>query len=424
MTAAALQPEPEKAPAEKSTALIEISKINPVQVFTTEGGAEKVLAEIAERARSVITGDISTEKGRKEIKSLAYKIAQSKTAIDDLGKGFVEDLKVKVKAVDAERKKIREGLEALQEEIRKPVTDWEDAEEARVKAHENALEEMTTAAQFALENWESLPIESLKERKTEIENQYTGRQWQEFFHRAKHETTINLEKVDKAIKHKEGQLELERMRAAEAERQKKEHEQKLKEEAAAKAKKEAEEKAAAEAKAAEEKAAAEKKALEDQKAAAEAAAKKAEEDRIAAEKKAADDLKAAEQAKADADARAKKAEEEKAAAEKKAEEDRIAAEAKAKKDAEEAQAAADKKAKEEAEAAAQRERDKIAAEEKAKADAAAKREADLNHKRKINNEALAAVLKAMQADDILEDQAKAVIEAIALGQVPNVKIFY
>ncbi|MBI1182618.1 MAG: hypothetical protein GC201_18925 [Alphaproteobacteria bacterium] len=75
--------------------------------------------------------DLSTEKGRKAIASLAYKVARTKTAIDDAGKALNEDARKQISVVDAARKTIRDRLDALKDQVRKPLTDWETAEKAR-----------------------------------------------------------------------------------------------------------------------------------------------------------------------------------------------------------------------------------------------------------------------------------------------------
>ena len=81
---------------------------------------EKVAQEVAGHEP-----DLSTDKGRKAIASLAYKVTRTKTAIDEAGKKLTEDKKKEIAAVDAERKAIREKLDALAAEVRKPLTDWE-----------------------------------------------------------------------------------------------------------------------------------------------------------------------------------------------------------------------------------------------------------------------------------------------------------
>lgn len=77
--------------------------------------------------------DLETEKGRKAIASMAYKVARTKTAIDDAGKLLNEESRARINAVDESRREIRNQLDALKDEVRKPLTDWEQAEEARQK---------------------------------------------------------------------------------------------------------------------------------------------------------------------------------------------------------------------------------------------------------------------------------------------------
>ena len=50
--------------------------------------------------------DVSTPGGRQVIRSTAYKIARSKTALDEMGKGLGEDMRAKVNAINADRKRI------------------------------------------------------------------------------------------------------------------------------------------------------------------------------------------------------------------------------------------------------------------------------------------------------------------------------
>jgi hypothetical protein len=47
--------------------------------------------------------DLTTEKGRKAIASLAYKVARTKTAIDDAGKALNEEARARINAIDESR---------------------------------------------------------------------------------------------------------------------------------------------------------------------------------------------------------------------------------------------------------------------------------------------------------------------------------
>ncbi|HXS04855.1 MAG TPA: hypothetical protein VN731_10290 [Rhodanobacter sp.] len=110
--------------------LIPLESINAVEVFTGPN-LDDLLAKIRQETASIVP-DVSTAGGRKEIASLAYKVARSKTTIDDAGKSLVEDWKNQAKVVDAARKKARDYLDALKDEVRKPLDDWE-AEQARIE---------------------------------------------------------------------------------------------------------------------------------------------------------------------------------------------------------------------------------------------------------------------------------------------------
>lgn len=114
-----------------TTALATIETLNPIAVFQTQGGVEDILSKLEREVRSIPT-DATTEKGRKEIKSLAHKVARSKTALDDMGKAVAEDARKLVDNVNASRREIKERLDALRDEVRKPVDDYEAREQARI----------------------------------------------------------------------------------------------------------------------------------------------------------------------------------------------------------------------------------------------------------------------------------------------------
>jgi hypothetical protein len=371
-------------------ALAILEQKNVADYFVANG-----LDPIIEKIRQEVTGfvpDISTAQGRKEIASLAYKVAQSKTALDAAGKKLVSGIKEQAKAIDAERSRAWDELEAIQKQVRAPLTEWEDQNKERVEQHESQLALLSQCAAYAEAN--PLTSAQITEQIAKADEIF-DRDWQEFSQRAtktKEDVTARLEKkLAERQKYEAEQAELERLRREEAERKQREHEERLKAEAAAKAKAEAEEKARQEAE-------------------AEAARVRAEQERAEQER-----LRI-QREKQEAEARAKKTEEERLAAIAQAEADRKAAEEKAERD----RIAAEEKAKRDAEAAAKAERDRIEAEKKAEADAAAKREADKQHKAKINRQALTA----LKAAGVSEEVGKLVIEAIAKGQIPNIKISY
>lgn len=362
-------------------ALVVIDTLTPA-VFSEEGGIDAMLANLEAKVRSVPT-DISTPAGRAAIKSLAHQVARSKTAFDEMGKELVSDWKAKSKAVDKERARVWDRLEALQTEVREPLTDWENAEADRIRQHDAALAEISMLQIFG----DDATSHDISDRLDQLASM-PNRDWQEFKARAeklRSETFAVLTvRKDKAVRLEAEQAELARLRAEQADREQKERDDRIAAEAAEKARLAAEAKAAREKQEAADKAAAETRRLETERQAAQDRAEKAERDAAAALAKAEQDKKAA----------AEKAESDRKTAEAKAEADRVAA--------------------------IEAERKRVA-DAKAKADAAtAKREASEKHTRKINNE----VLNDLMTAGLDEDSAQMVVIALSHGSIRHAKISY
>lgn len=121
--------------------------MTPIE-FTVTGSIEALLDKI-EQESSKLTPDTTTNKGRKEIASLAHKIAQSKVAIDNRGKEIVSDWKERSKMVDSARKMARDRLDALKDSVRAPLSAWEAAE-AAYDAQKKIDEEISSVWESAL----------------------------------------------------------------------------------------------------------------------------------------------------------------------------------------------------------------------------------------------------------------------------------
>ncbi|HHZ8309090.1 TPA: hypothetical protein ACWL76_004002 [Klebsiella michiganensis] len=119
--------------------LVVIEKKNAMAVFTNNDQLDPLIELIEKEARSLVP-DVTTKKGRDAIASMAHKVARSKTYIDNAGKDLVAELKALPKQIDESRRVVRERLDALKDEVRRPLTEWE-AEQDRIKAEEamNAL---------------------------------------------------------------------------------------------------------------------------------------------------------------------------------------------------------------------------------------------------------------------------------------------
>lgn len=117
--------------------LVVIEKSNAMAIFTSNDQLDPLIEAIEKEARSLVP-DVTTKKGRDAIASMAHKVARSKTYIDNAGKDLVAELKALPKQIDESRRVVRERLDALKDEVRRPLTEWE-AEQERIKAEEAML---------------------------------------------------------------------------------------------------------------------------------------------------------------------------------------------------------------------------------------------------------------------------------------------
>ncbi len=384
---------------------------NAVEIFTG-GGLDAVLDGIEAKVRAIPL-DPSTPSGREEIRSVAYKVIRTKTTLDSEGKKLTEGWREATKKVNDERKRSLERLDALAEEVRRPLTEFENKERLRVEAHEKALAEISS--QVTMVGSYPMSADATAEQLARYVELHKDRNWEEFAMRATNmrENTVAFitAKIAERRKYEADQAELARHRAEEAERLQRERDERLKAEAAEKARLEAERKAKeaadAEAKRVIEAAESERKRVEAEaervkvenesiRLEAENARRREENEKIAA-------LKCATDAEA-----ARIASEKKAAADKLAAEVRAAGELKA----------AQEKAARDAEAAAAREREKIAAERRAEAEAQAKREANKKLREKIQREI------ADDFSDLGNDTAALVALMLMDGKVRHVKVVF
>lgn len=229
--------------------LVVIEKKNAMAVFTNNDQLDPLIEAIEKEARSLVP-DVTTKKGRDAIASMAHKVARSKTYIDNAGKDLVAELKALPKQIDESRRVVRERLDALKDEVRRPLTEWE-AEQERIKAEEAML---------------ALHVEALVMNE-DFDRRLAARIESDHEMALLMNDAFDREQADKA---------------AEAERQRIAHEEEIKLMAAAAAAREVEQRAQRER---------EEAALRE--AALKAQAEQAERDRIAAEQKAEADKQAA-----------------------------------------------------------------------------------------------------------------------------------
>ncbi|WP_417640607.1 hypothetical protein [Klebsiella sp. FR21TRMT6331] len=242
------------------TDLVVIEKKNAMAVFTNNDQLDPLIEAIEKEARSLVP-DVTTKKGRDAIASMAHKVARSKTYIDNAGKDLVAELKALPKQIDESRRVARERLDALKDEVRRPLTEWEE-EQARIAAEKAAEEERQR-----IEAEQKAALEALR-KQVEVD----------------HEMALLM---NDAFDREQAE------KKAEAERQRIAREEEIKRQAEEKAKREAEEKHRAEMEASARREAEEREAKERAERERIEAQQRAERDRIAAEQKAEADKQAA-----------------------------------------------------------------------------------------------------------------------------------
>lgn len=348
----------------------EVTALPSLPAAYTAESLEDLFAKVKAEVEAHVP-DIETVEGRKHIKSLAAKISSSKTAIDKPMRDYLREIKALPKVVEKNARESVERFDALRDATLKPLNDAQAHQDAIIAEMDaivsgiasGAIRDRHTAI-AALDDAESICVE------TEF--------WPELQKKAKASVDGAIASARSAIERFElaekQAAELERLRKESEENARRERDRLIAEEAASKAQEE-------------ERRRAEQRVLDER--------NKAEQDRLAKLK--------AEQDKAEVEqrlaAQQEKAKRDAELAEQQAKErERIAAE-NAKKQAEEQQALALQRQKEEEE----------------------RRAADKAHRVAINRAALADLIA--QAS-LTEEQAKAVITAVAKGLVANMKVIY
>ena len=372
----------------------DISADNAPAIYVAGG-----LGQFFDAVKAEVTGevpDLTTVKGRARIASLAATVSKSKKAVETPGRDHLKRLKEMPKVVEAELREFVTKMDSLRDTTRQPLTDWEEAEQARKDKHVDGIQAIKDLAVF-----EATPTAArVADTITQLEMVAISDTWEEFLAEAaqvKDETLVKLRSLlAERTQYEAEQAELVRLRAeAEAQAQR-DRDAEIARVAAEQARLHAEQQAQAERDAA----ARREQELLDQAAATQRAAEQAALDAEAAAERQRLQLELqAEQART----AAAQAEASRAAAEQRAEQERLAA------------------IRRQEEAVEQARLDEVA-----RANAAAdeilrqqqERQADVAHKSKILGEAKQALIGM----NISEELAKAIVLKIARGEVPNVSI--
>lgn len=236
------------------SALATIVESNPSIVLINPKAKEGLFNHIKDEI-SNFTPDVSTARGRDAIKSFAFKITKTKTAIDAAGKLLTEDARKTIDAVNAARRESRDELQQMADQVRKPLTDWEEAEKKRVADCEAIIARIKSARNVYIEDTSEIVRERGKEIFALQIDPAVFKDATEEAQREKDETIASLRASMARLKKAEDDAaELARLKQAEADRiQREEQKQreaedlrrKEQEEAAAEAQRKADEEAEA-----------------------------------------------------------------------------------------------------------------------------------------------------------------------------------
>jgi len=134
---------------------IEIEKLDAKSgqlIYLPQNG----LTPYFEHIKAQVTGEVpelATKKGRDRVASLSAQVSRSKTAVEKPGREYLKLLKAQPKLVEAQLKEFVDNCDALRDEVRKPLTDWEAAKKLHTEMLEQKVaffETATKQTQFEL----------------------------------------------------------------------------------------------------------------------------------------------------------------------------------------------------------------------------------------------------------------------------------
>lgn len=115
--------------------------------------------------------DLTTKKGRDRVASLSAQVSRSKTAVEKPGREYLKLLKAQPKIVELQLKTFVDNCDALRDEVRKPLTEWEAAKKLHTEMLEQKVSFFETAAknaQFELSQMDQANFSEQREYVNEV----------------------------------------------------------------------------------------------------------------------------------------------------------------------------------------------------------------------------------------------------------------
>jgi hypothetical protein len=169
----------ETVPSVPIAALATIDQMSDTDLFTPGATSDEKLMAIREAYLTEAKKyDISTPAKRAKLKSLAFELVKLRTSVEGRAKAHTIEMKRKLALIDSEKRRLCEIIEGIKNEVRAPLTEWEDAEKARVSKLERTLSDIQTmrpysyadipALRAALVELEAIDPEAMQEFKVPI----------------------------------------------------------------------------------------------------------------------------------------------------------------------------------------------------------------------------------------------------------------
>ena len=132
-------------PTATGESLITGEAISFADLMNSAEMTDALLSEIEAWVRSEHT-TTDTKAGRDNITSLAYRVSRTKTLIEGKGKEASDQIKKQAEGIDKNRKTVTARLDALRDEVKAPLLEWEAQDQRRKAALAQMLEALKPVA--------------------------------------------------------------------------------------------------------------------------------------------------------------------------------------------------------------------------------------------------------------------------------------
>ena len=219
---------------------VDIEQAAYMAAFSQPDGLQSIVDQITSQAIEQAKGlDAATTANRKKLASIAYSVAQAKTAIDGTGKDLVADAKAKIKIVDNNRKAVRDQLDNLRDQIRRPVTEFEEAEKVKQAEIQALSDKLFNLSSTIGEYGVRLTAQQLRERLQQVADLTAGDVPENIKIQATAVQKSLAESIAAAEEYEAQQAEIERLHQEQAAREQAERDARIAAEAAERARIEA-----------------------------------------------------------------------------------------------------------------------------------------------------------------------------------------